>query len=61
MAFHYHRSGYGESDDDKVDVSISQQACDCKKLLDFLKIQKIHIIGHFVGGTIALQFALAFP
>ena len=58
---HYRRRGYAGSSKDKLRVSISEQALDCKNLLDYLEINHVHIVGHSVGGTIALQFTLEYP
>jgi len=41
--------------------SILQHAEDCKEILDFLNIKRAHIVGHSIGGTIALQLAFTFP
>ncbi len=60
---HYHRRGYAGSSKYKtgISISISQQALDCKNILDYLGINHVHIVGHSVGGTIALQFVLEYP
>jgi pimeloyl-ACP methyl ester carboxylesterase len=58
---HYHRRGYAGSSKYKTGISISQQALDCKNILDYLGINHVHIVGHSVGGTIALQFVLEYP
>ena len=59
---HYHRRGYGKSINKKNDhSSILQHAEDCKEILDFLNIKRAHIVGHSIGGTIALQLASTFP
>jgi pimeloyl-ACP methyl ester carboxylesterase len=58
---HYHRRGYAGSIKDKTGISISEQALDCKNILDYLGINHVHIVGHSVGGTIALQLALEYP
>lgn len=54
---HYHRRGYGLSSHIDTDITINDQAKDCKELLDYLKIQKAHILGHSIGGSIAIEFA----
>jgi pimeloyl-ACP methyl ester carboxylesterase len=59
---HYHRRGYGKSINKKNDhISILQHAEDCREILDFLNIKRAHIIGHSIGGTIALQLAYTYP
>ena len=59
---HYHRCGYGKSINKKNDhTDILQHVEDCRGILDFLNIKKAHIIGHSIGGTIALQLASSYP
>ncbi|MSQ06897.1 MAG: alpha/beta hydrolase [Dehalococcoidia bacterium] len=41
--------------------SLSNFATDLQKLLDHLKLDKVHLIGETVGGTICLQFAHEHP
>ena len=55
---HYHRRGYGKSIN-KINnsASIFQHVEDCKNIIDLLNIDKAHIVGHSIGGTIALQLA----
>jgi pimeloyl-ACP methyl ester carboxylesterase len=54
---HYHRRGYGYSSHKYTDITIEEQAKDCKMLLDALKIKKSHILGHSIGGAIAIEFS----
>lgn len=55
---HYHRRGYGKSiNKRKNSPSIFQHVEDCKKIMEVLNIDKAHIIGHPIGGAIALQLA----
>ena len=58
---HYHRRGYAGSTNNKTHVSISEQANDCLKLMQYLGIDRGHIVGHSIGGTIALQLAINYP
>src|SRR5215203_4028919 len=50
---HYHRRGYGKSIN-KINnsASIFQHVEDCKNIIDLLNIDKAHIVGHSIGGTI---------
>lgn len=59
----YHRRGYAGSTKPEpgASVSIGQQAADAAALLQHLKIERAHIVGHSYGGVIALQLALDAP
>ena len=41
--------------------SLSNFAADLLRLLDHLELEKVHLIGETVGGTISLQFAYQHP
>ncbi len=41
--------------------TISKMAEDTIALMDFLKIEKAHILGHSMGGYIALELAINYP
>jgi len=58
---HYHRRGWGNSERPEAPVSISQQAADCKGVLQHLGVKQAHLVGQSYGGTILLQFALDAP
>lgn len=53
--------GVGRSDKSETEFSISDMAGDVIALLDFLKIQKSHILGHGMGGFIAQEIAINYP
>ena len=55
--------GHGESSIPVAgyDWSHEQFAIDLASLMDFLGIQRAHIIGETMGGTIGLQFACQYP
>lgn len=57
----YHRRGYGGSRKPNGPVSMEQQAADGLALLDFLKVERVHLVGHSLGANIALQVALMAP
>ena len=58
----YHRLGYEGSDYDKSSPpSMSEQASDCLKLMEFLDINRAHLVGHSYPGLIALQAAADAP
>jgi 3-oxoadipate enol-lactonase len=57
----YHRRGYGESAPLSGPFSLADQATDVVTLLDGLGIASAHIVGHSLGGTIALHVAVLAP
>jgi pimeloyl-ACP methyl ester carboxylesterase len=58
---HYHRRGYGGSAPGATSVDLARQAADCRALLDHLGVPRAHVVGHSLGGTIALRLALDAP
>ena len=57
----YHRCGYAGSTRSGQPLSMSEQAADCRALMDALGIERAHVVGHSLGGVIALQLALETP
>ena len=55
----YDMRGFGKSDM-PTDQPYAH-ADDLKALLDYLKIDAAHVLGHSFGGEIAINFALAYP
>ena len=55
--------GFGRSTipPEGYDWSLSNFGADMLKLLDHLELDKVHLIGETVGGTIAVQFAYDHP
>ena len=55
--------GFGRSSvpPEGYDWSLSNWGTDLLKLLDLLGIDKVHLVGETIGGTIALQFAYEHP
>jgi pimeloyl-ACP methyl ester carboxylesterase len=41
--------------------TISDHACDCRALLEHLRVKRAHVIGHSFGDVVALQLALDSP
>lgn len=41
--------------------SLSNFASDLKNLLDYLKLDKVHIVGETLGGSVCMQFAFDYP
>lgn len=57
----YHRRGYGESAPVAPPFEIRQQAQDVIALMDFLGVERAHLIAHSLGAKIAIQVALDAP
>ncbi len=53
--------GVGRSTLNCQNLTINQMAIDAAALLAFLRIDKAHVLGHSMGGMIALQMAVRFP
>jgi len=53
--------GCGRSSRVQGVCAIDQMACDVAALLDHLGIESAHVLGHSMGGRIALAMALNFP
>lgn len=53
--------GHGESAKPKGDYSLSAHAATMRDLLDHLGIDRVTVVGHSLGGGIAMQFFYLFP
>lgn len=53
--------GWGKSDKPNIHYSFHLLALNSKKLLEQLKIEKVIVIGHSIGGMLATRFALMYP
>jgi 3-oxoadipate enol-lactonase len=53
--------GFGQSSSINTQYSLSDMAADLAALLDTLKLEKVVIAGHSMGGYITLAFARAYP
>jgi pimeloyl-ACP methyl ester carboxylesterase len=53
--------GHGLSDKPRADYAISAYACGVRDLLAVLDIDAVTVVGHSLGGGIAMQFAYQFP
>src|SRR3954451_13999982 len=53
--------GHGDSDKPRGDYSIPAYANGMRDLLSVLDIEQVTVVGHSLGGGIALQFAYQFP
>ncbi|MHA2394985.1 MAG: alpha/beta fold hydrolase [Promethearchaeota archaeon] len=53
--------GSGKSDRPKEPFTAEMLAEDLKSLMDYLKIERAHILGYSLGGMVAQTFALNYP
>src|SRR3954471_2261364 len=53
--------GHGSSDKPRGDYSIAGYAHGMRDLLSVLDLEQVTVVGHSLGGGIALQFAYQFP
>ena len=53
--------GHGESDKPRAGYSIEAYACGMRDLLSVLGVERVSVVGHSLGGGIAMQFAYQFP
>jgi pimeloyl-ACP methyl ester carboxylesterase len=53
--------GWGRSDKPDLHYSFHLLAANTKALLDSLKITKVIVVGHSMGGMLAARFALMYP
>jgi len=57
----YDRRGYGRSVADPAGAQPGTGAGDLNALMDYLKIDRFHLIGTAAGGFVAWDYALSFP
>ncbi|HKS44013.1 MAG TPA: alpha/beta fold hydrolase [Amycolatopsis sp.] len=53
--------GHGGSDKPRADYSVAAYACGMRDLLATLDIDRVSVVGHSLGGGVAMQFAYQFP
>jgi pimeloyl-ACP methyl ester carboxylesterase len=53
--------GHGKSDKPRADYAVAAYACGMRDLLSVLDIEEVTVIGHSLGGGVAMQFAYQFP
>ena len=53
--------GHGRSDKPRADYSVGGYANGMRDLLTVLGIDKVTVVGHSLGGGVAMQFAYQFP
>ena len=57
----YHRRGFAGSSRPQGRATIADQVADCRALMQHLGAERAHVVGHSLGGVIALQLALDHP
>ena len=53
--------GHGKSDKPRADYSVAAYANGMRDLLSVLDLDRVTVIGHSLGGGVAMQFAYQFP
>jgi len=53
--------GVGRSPSDNTNITIQQMTDDCVKLIRHLKLSSVNILGHSMGGMIAMDLAIRYP
>lgn len=53
--------GHGDSDRQRGDHSLGGHACVMRDLLHVLEIDRATVVGHSLGGGVAMQFSYQFP
>jgi len=53
--------GHGQSGAGNGDFSLGSHACAIRDLLDHLAIERVHLVGHSLGGGVSMQFNYQFP
>jgi pimeloyl-ACP methyl ester carboxylesterase len=53
--------GHGHSDKPRADYAVGAYACGMRDLLSVLDIERPTVVGHSLGGGVAMQFAYQFP
>ena len=60
VVIHDHR-GTGQSSHSKIKYSVDQMTDDLVRLMDHLKIERAHLVGHSTGGAIGQTLAVTRP
>src|SRR4051794_38118728 len=53
--------GHGKSEKPSGDYSLGSHAATLRDLIDALDVSSVTVVGHSLGGGVALQFAYLFP
>ena len=57
----YHRRGYAGSTHPEQMLTMTEQAADCLAVMDAYDVGRAHVVGHSMGGAMAIQVALDAP
>ncbi len=57
----YDRRGHGRSGADGADYSLARDAADLAALLEATDLFPVHVVGHSLGATVALELGLSRP
>jgi pimeloyl-ACP methyl ester carboxylesterase len=57
----YDMRGHGRSGMPPCDYTSAQMAADLERLIDYLDLPPVHLVGHSFGGEVALQLAIRSP
>lgn len=53
--------GVGRTVPMDVPVSVKMMAADCVELIKHLQFEKVHVLGHSLGGLVAMELAVSHP
>src|SRR5437879_6212755 len=53
--------GHGRSDKPRADYSVAGYANAMRDLLSVLDVERVTVVGHSLGGGVAMQFAYQYP
>src|SRR5262245_14188430 len=53
--------GHGQSDKPRADYSVAAYANGMRDLLSVLEVDKVTVVGHSLGGGVAMQFVYQYP
>ena len=61
QVINYHRRGFAGSSRPQGRAQIGDQVADARALLQYLGVDRAHVVGHSLGGVIGVQLALDAP
>ncbi len=53
--------GVGRSSKDNSNISIEDMTDDCADLINYLKLSPVNVLGHSMGGMIAMDLSIRYP